>query len=426
MKIKILSPQKGRLNNVLDQVLSYNIKGSYRKSSVCTIERVKQLKSVYSKQNEKPRNFCTGNNLNINGKSITTCSGSKKIDVNIRKRFSTNLTTFALTSKEKGTIVNVRIDENEEKYKEGNCFKKNNYGIKVMKLLFRLSHLKKRDVEKIKRIVTYICNNVEKYNLKELTKILWCFYFFGVILKNDDIHKLVNRIKTISFNKHNIHILILNLLRLHTPKEHVNKQLIVVLNNLINNLILRALNFQNFSTYWNYVYFVTELQMYFHNDISSWLNKEYINDSVLTFLQIFQCRLLWNKMNIVIHNNTKCNIFENDERRRVYWGTEFPIDFDFVNEVFDMLKVLNCKVSNLQIYNYFVPLYIKDFNLIIECISEKNRFLDSSLVFPYVLYKYNLFKSMKYKVLLLNKQLMPEKTDSKIAYLKYVLYEALN
>lgn len=415
---------------------------------------------TYIKQNKKCRNLCTENK---NGFSLNTecvistdqeetshVKEKNKVKENEKKkekeeleREKENMTvenhTFIgeeknVFNKTVSRCIHQNVDKHiissklEYKGKEMSCVHRNHYGTKILKLLFRLTDKRKRDVEKIKKIIQYICKNVNNYNLKELTNILRCLCYFGVVLKNDDLYILLQRIKIVSFNKHNIHDLILNLLRLPIPKEHLNKQLVFDLNNFVNNLIIRVLDYNSSISYGDYIFFVKDLQMYFQNNVlSSWLNKTYIDSSILNFVDYFQCSLLKNERNAFVYGRREfCfSILEKQEHDIQQLVTEHIIDFNFVNQVFDMLNELNCKVSNLQIYNCFVPLYIEDFNLIIECISEKNMFLNSSHILPYVLQRYLLFKNQNYKVLVLNKSLFPQKEEKKIIFLKNALYDVL-
>ncbi|CRG95929.1 conserved Plasmodium protein, unknown function [Plasmodium gallinaceum] len=269
------------------------------------------------------------------------------------------------------------------------------YNDKIFDLLIELKNKRNRDIVKLKKIITYVFKNITYYNLKDITRILYCIYFFSIILKKEDIYRLIERLKLLTFNnkEDSLDELTLNLLRIRIPRENIDEKLIYILNNFLNNLLLKILSYNNFNDY-----FIKEIQLIYLHDFSSWINKKYLNISVKTFLQSYR--------NYLVNQNKN-------------------LDYLFINEVINILTDLNCIINNLVMYNYTIPIYIKNFNLIIECISEKNTFLDSLLITPYFLQRYNLFKKLNYKVLLLYKQLLPQNQEEKIAFIKNSIYDII-
>ncbi|CRH00655.1 conserved Plasmodium protein, unknown function [Plasmodium relictum] len=274
------------------------------------------------------------------------------------------------------------------------------YDKKILDLLIELKNKRDRDIVKLKNITTYIFKNIYYYDLKDITKILYCIYFFSIILKKEDVYRLIKRIKLLTFNnkKDSIHELTLNLLRIKIQGENIDEKLIFILNNLLNILLLKMLSYDNFNDYFNYTYFIKEIQLIYHHDFSSWINKTYLDISVKTFLQSYR--------NSLVNKNKN-------------------LDYSFISEVINILTDLNCNVNNIVMYNYIIPIYIKNFNLIIECISNENTFLDSLIITPYFLQRYNLFKKLNYRVLFLYKKLLPQNQEAKITYIKNSLYDII-
>ncbi|SCM19364.1 conserved Plasmodium protein, unknown function [Plasmodium chabaudi adami] len=287
------------------------------------------------------------------------------------------------------------------------------YNKKILKSLILLKNKRKRDCDKLKLISKYIFNNINSYDIFEITNILYCTYFFSIILKKEDLYKLIKRLKLLTFNNKNdgvMYELILNLLRLKIPNETVDANFIFDLNIFLNNMLRIVILHKDGSTmlnsstnqsisYFSYIYFVREIQLIYHHGFCSWLNKKYLDTSILQFLNSFQ--------NSVMQQNKN-------------------LDYHFINDVVNILYKLNCQVNYLNLYNYDIPIFIEEFNLIIECISDKNTFEGTLIMTPYFLQRYNLFKRLNYKVLLLYKELLPQKNEQdKINYIKKMLYDII-
>ncbi|CXI16549.1 conserved Plasmodium protein, unknown function [Plasmodium berghei] len=290
---------------------------------------------------------------------------------------------------------------------------KNKYKQKILKSLILLKNKRKRDCDKLKLISKYIFNNINNYDIFEITNILYCTYFFSIILKKEDLYKLIKRLKLLTFNNKNdavIYELILNLLRLKIPNEIVDTKFIFDLNIFLNNLLRIVILHTDGNTmlnsrinqsisYFNYIYFVREIQLIYHHGFCSWFNKKYLDTSILQFLNSFQSSLMQQNKNL---------------------------DYHFINNVVNILYKLNCQVNYMNLYNYDIPIFIEEFNLIIECISDKNTFEGTLIMTPYFLQRYNLFKRLNYKVLFLYKELLPPKNEQdKINYIKKLLYDII-
>ncbi|CAD2099782.1 conserved Plasmodium protein, unknown function [Plasmodium vinckei petteri] len=290
---------------------------------------------------------------------------------------------------------------------------KDRYNKKILKCLILLKNKRKRDCDKLKLISKYIFNNINSYDIFEITNILYCTYFFSIILKKEDLYKLIKRLKLLTFNNKNdtvMYELILNLLRLKIPNETVDTNFLFDLNIFLNNMLhivimpkggspmLNSSINQNIS-YFNYIYFVREIQLIYHHGFCPWLNQKYLDTSILQFLNSFQ--------NFVMQQNKN-------------------LDYHFINDVVNILYKLNCQVNYLSLYNYDIPIFIEEFNLIIECISDKNTFEGTLIMTPYFLQRYNLFKKLNYKVLLLYKESLPPTNEQdKINYIKKLLYDII-
>ncbi|SBS89225.1 conserved Plasmodium protein, unknown function [Plasmodium malariae] len=277
------------------------------------------------------------------------------------------------------------------------------YNKKIYNSLMLLKNNRNRDCEKLKLIYKYIFHNLSSYNSHEITNILYCTYFFSIILKKEDLYRLIKRLKLLTFNNNrkedNIYNLFLNLLRIKIPKENADKKIIFILNNFINDLSHNLLLYDNQSkNFLNYIYYIKEIQLIYNHDLCSWIDKKYLDNSCLNFLQSFQ-------NSIVRHNRN--------------------LDYVFINEVIDILYELNCQISEIKMYNYTIPIFIKDLNLIIECISMKNTFDGTLIVIPYFLQRYKLFKKLNFKVLLLYKQLVPQRVEEKVEYVKKAIYDII-
>ncbi|VWU53137.1 conserved protein, unknown function, partial [Hepatocystis sp. ex Piliocolobus tephrosceles] len=194
--------------------------------------------------------------------------------------------------------------------------------------------------------------------------------------------------------------LILNLLRIKISMKKETKSLIFDFNIFLNNLLEKLISNNNNRICYNldYIYFIKEIQLIYNNDFCLWLNKKYMSNCVLVFLQSYQ--------NFLIKKNKN-------------------IDYELVNEIINILNILNCKVNELNLYNYNIPIYIPNFNLIIECISDKNTYEKSLIIVPYFLQRYSLFIKHNYKVLFLYKQLLPQDDKEKINYIKKCLYDII-
>ncbi|SBT78660.1 conserved Plasmodium protein, unknown function [Plasmodium ovale] len=279
---------------------------------------------------------------------------------------------------------------------------KDQYNEKIFSLLLLLKRKRKRDCNKLKLISKHIFSNLSWYNIDQITKVLYCTYFFSIILKKEDLHRLIKRLKVLTFNKKDGMIvgeLALNLLRIRIPKENVDKKVLFDLTNFMNDLLRALILYNNHSTsYFDYVHVVREIQLISHHRFCSWVNNKLLDDSVLNFMHSFQ--------NPVVKQNRN-------------------LDYIFINEVIDILYKLNCEVSDLSMYNYTIPIFLKELNLIIECISSKNTFEGTLIVTPYFMQRYKLFKKLNFRILFLYKQLLPLNEEERMNFVKKSLYDAI-
>ncbi|CAA9990117.1 conserved Plasmodium protein, unknown function [Plasmodium knowlesi strain H] len=279
---------------------------------------------------------------------------------------------------------------------------------KILSDLISLRRMQNRDCEKLKLISQYIFRNINLYSLYEIADILKCTNYFSIILKKEDLHKLVKRLKILTFNKKEeekvMYEIIPNLLRIKVAREYQDKALICTLTTFINDLLRFWLILPRSDmsiptpSYISYVYFVKEVQLIILNQFCSWLDKKYVDNSVFTFLQSFQSSV--------------------GRKNR-------HLDYLFVKEVSEILLKLNCKIRALNTYNYSVPIFVKDFYLIVECIGNNDTFQGTLTLTPYFSERYELFKKLGFKVLHLYKQLLPSDAEDKLNYVKQSLYSII-
>ncbi|CAG9475458.1 conserved Plasmodium protein, unknown function [Plasmodium vivax] len=276
---------------------------------------------------------------------------------------------------------------------------------KMLSELISLRRMQKRDCEKIKLISQHIFRNINFYSLYEIGDILKCTHFFSIILKKEDLHKLVKRLKVLTFNKKGeekvMYQIIPNLLRIKVAREYQNEALSFTLTAFINDLLRFWLILPRSDraipapSYLSYVCFAKEVQLIILNKFCSWLDEKYVDNSVLTFLRSFQSSL--------------------GRKNRL-------LDYPFVKEVRGILSKLNCQMEVLNMYNYCVPIFVKDFHLIVECISNDDTFQGTLTLTPYFSERYELFKRLGFKVLLLYKQRLPSAPEDKLNFVKQSLY----
>ncbi|ANQ06401.1 Uncharacterized protein PCOAH_00007070 [Plasmodium coatneyi] len=279
---------------------------------------------------------------------------------------------------------------------------------KILGDLISLRRMQNRDCERLKLICQHIFRNINFYNLHEIADILKCINFFSIILKKEDLHKLVKRLKVLTFNKREeekvMYQIIPNLLRIKVAKEYQDKKLSYTLTSFINDLLRfwlilpRSDMSIRTTSYLSYVYFVKEVQLIILNQFCSWLDEKYIDSSVFTFLQSFQSSI---------------------GRKSRY------LDYPFVGEVREILLKLNCQIEVLNMYNYSVPIFVKDFYLIVECIGNNDTFQGTLTLTPYFSERYELFKRLGFKVLHLYKELMPSASEDKLNFVKQSLYSII-
>ncbi|GAB68290.1 hypothetical protein PCYB_131650 [Plasmodium cynomolgi strain B] len=279
---------------------------------------------------------------------------------------------------------------------------------KILSDLISLRRMKNKDCEKLKLISQHIFRNINFYSLYEIADILKCTHFFSIILKKEDLHKLVRRLKVLTFNQKKeekvMYEIIPNLLRIKVPREYQDKALSCTLTTFINDLLRFWLILPRSDmsiptpSYLSYVYFVKEVQLIILNEFCTWLDKKYVDNSVFTFLQSFQSSV--------------------GRKNR-------HLDYPFVKEVSEILLKLNCQIEVLNMYNYSVPIFVKDFYLIVECIGNNDTFQGTLTLTPYFSERYELFKRLGFKVLLLYKQLLPSAAEDKLNFVKQSLYSII-
>ncbi|KJP86608.1 hypothetical protein AK88_03712 [Plasmodium fragile] len=278
---------------------------------------------------------------------------------------------------------------------------------KILRDLIWLRRMQNRDCEKLRLICQHIFRNINFYSLYEIADILECTNFFRIILKKD-LHKLVRRLKVLTFNQKEeekvMYEIIPNLLRIKVAKEHQDKALSSALTTFINDLLRYWLILPRSDmciptpSYLSYVYFVKEVQLIILNQFCSWLDEKCLDNSVLTFLQSFQSSV--------------------GRKSR-------HLDYPFVKEVREILFKLNCQIEVLNMYNYSVPIFVKDFNLIVECIGNNDTFQGTLTLTPYFSERYELFKKLGFKVLLLYKHLLPSAEEDMLNFVKQSLYSII-
>ncbi|SOS79635.1 conserved Plasmodium protein, unknown function [Plasmodium sp. gorilla clade G1] len=295
-------------------------------------------------------------------------------------------------------IDNVRRNKNIYAYHK-------NVGDKIKDVLNELIHLrdsKNRDEQKIKLLMPQILENIHSYNLYEITEILNCLYFFNiVIVKREDINRLISRLKILTFNikeKDNVYPLVLNLLRINISKDHMDEHIFMNINKFLNDLLRHLLLCDNIKDTLKYIYYIREIQVIYEYDFCLWINKKYIDKEHVSFLQSFNA-------SVILRDK--------------------ELDYIFINNIKSILYELNFNIQEINMYNYLIPIFLKEFNVIVECISDYNTFQGTLCITPYFVQRYKLFKKMNFKVLFLYKQLIPEKKEDKIIYLKNCLYDVL-
>ncbi|GAW82812.1 hypothetical protein, conserved [Plasmodium gonderi] len=310
--------------------------------------------------------------------------------------------TFKNEYNDETRFLHEEINEDYRKYGEkvkDGCKKK------MLNELILLKNKRLRDCQKLKLISKNIYKNISFYNLHEISDVLECTYFFSIILKKEDMHKLIKRLKVLTFNKKKDNVMykiILNFLRIKIPREYEDKKLIATFNTFLNDLLsfwlVRPPSDIPMSNYLDYIYFVKETQLIVHNDFCSWFDKNYYDNLLLSFLQSFQYSIVRQNRNL---------------------------DFLFIKEVIDILSKLNCQTDVLNMYNFTIPIFIKDFHLIVECIGNKNTFDGTSILIPYFSERYKLFKKLNFRVLLLYKHVLPHNEEDKLNFVKQALYDII-
>ncbi|EUD66558.1 hypothetical protein C922_03192 [Plasmodium inui San Antonio 1] len=297
--------------------------------------------------------------------------------------------------------ITTHCDTNEKRHK----VERNR---KILSDLISLRRMQNRDCEKLKLICLHIFRNINSYSLYEIADILKCTHFFSIILKKEHLHKLVSRLKVLTFNQKGeekvIYEIIPNLLRIKVAREYQDKALSCTLTTFINDLLRFWLILPRSDmsiptpSYLSYVYFVKEVQLIILNKFCSWLDEKYVDNSVFTFLQSFESSL--------------------GRKNR-------HLDYPLVKEVSEILFKLNCQIKVLNMYNYSVPIFVKDFSLIVECIGNNNTFQGTLTLIPYFSERYELFKRLGFKVLLLYKELLPSAAEDKLNFVKQSLYSII-
>ncbi|SOV16575.1 conserved Plasmodium protein, unknown function [Plasmodium sp. gorilla clade G2] len=276
------------------------------------------------------------------------------------------------------------------------------YHNSVLNELIHLRDSKNRDEEKIKLLMPNILKNIHSYNIYEITEILNCLHFFNIIIvKREDINRLISRLKILTFNikeKDHIYPLVLNLLKLNISKDNMDEHIFMNINKYLNDLLRHLLLCDNIKDILKYIYHIREIQVIYEYDFCSWINKKYIDKENVSFLQSF---------------NTSIILRDKE------------LDYIFINNIKSILYELNFNIHEINIYNYLIPIFLKEFNVIVECISDYNTFQGTLCITPYFIQRYKLFKKMNFKVLFLYKQLIPEKKEDKIIYIKNCLYDIL-
>ncbi|SOV16216.1 conserved Plasmodium protein, unknown function [Plasmodium gaboni] len=276
------------------------------------------------------------------------------------------------------------------------------YHNSVLNELIHLRDSKNRDEEKIKLLMPHILKNIHSYNIYQITEILNCLHFFNIIIvKREDLNRLISRLKILTFNikeKDHIYPLVLNLLKLNISKDHMDEHIIMNINKYLNDLLRHLLLCDNIKDILKYIYHIREIQVIYEYDFCLWINKKYIDKENVSFLQSF---------------NTSIILRDKE------------LDYIFINNIKSILYELNFNVHEINIYNYLIPIFLKEFNVIVECISDYNTFQGTLFITPYFIQRYKLFKKMNFKVLFLYKQLIPEKQEDKIIYIKNCLYDIL-
>lgn len=295
-------------------------------------------------------------------------------------------------------IDNVRRNKNIYAYHKNVCDKIKD----VVNELIHLRDSKNRDEQKIKLLMPQILENIHSYNLYEITEILNCLYFFNiVIVKREDINRLISRLKILTFNikeKDNVYPLVLNLLRINISKDHIDEHIFMNINKFLNDLLRHLLLCDNIKDTLKYIYYIREIQVIYEYDFCLWINKKYIDKEHVSFLQSFNA-------SVILRDK--------------------ELDYIFINNIKSILYELNFNIQEINMYNYLIPIFLKEFNVIVECISDYNTFQGTLCITPYFVQRYKLFKKMNFKVLFLYKQLIPEKKEDKIIYLKNCLYDVL-
>ncbi|SOV23627.1 conserved Plasmodium protein, unknown function [Plasmodium sp. DRC-Itaito] len=276
------------------------------------------------------------------------------------------------------------------------------YHNSVLNELIHLRDSKNRDEEKIKLLMPHILKNIHSYNIYQITEIINCLHFFNIIIvKREDLNRLISRLKILTFNikeKDHIYPLVLNLLKLNISKDHMDEHIIMNINKYLNDLLRHLLLCDNIKDILKYIYHIREIQVIYEYDFCLWINKKYIDKENVSFLQSF---------------NTSIILRDKE------------LDYIFINNIKSILYELNFNVHEINIYNYLIPIFLKEFNVIVECISDYNTFQGTLFITPYFIQRYKLFKKMNFKVLFLYKQLIPEKQEDKIIYIKNCLYDIL-